>query len=119
MESAHENRSRIAIPPRAHPLVRALYRAMAEKGVTYDQLAARSGVKKSRAKAWRSDNSPGINAIQATLNVVGLQALPVPGRLDVLPPALAADLEAVGARHGIPAPIAELMMVAADQSPTS
>jgi hypothetical protein len=118
MESAHENRSRIAIPPRAHPLVRALYRAMAEKGVTYDQLAARSGVKKSRVKAWRTDNACGVNAIQAALNVVGLQALPVP-HLDILPPALAVDLEAIGARYGTAAPIAELMMVAADRSPTS
>lgn len=119
MESAHKKPSRIRIPPRAHPLVRALYRAMAEKGVTYDQLVARSGVSKSRAKAWRTDNSPGVNAIQATLNVVGLQALPVPSRLDILPPALAADLEAIGARHGMPAPIAELMMVAAEQRPTN
>lgn len=86
---------------------------MAERGVTYDQLAARSGVKRSTFKAYRTSNAPGTQAIQATLNVVGLQALPVP-RLDILPRAMAEELEAIGKRHGIAPPVAELMMIAAD-----
>jgi hypothetical protein len=91
---------------------------MAELGVTYDQLAERSGVKRSCSKAWRRSNSPGTNAIQATLKAVGLQALPIP-RLSVLPAPLADELEAIGKRHGIAVPVAELMIVAAQRTPSS
>ncbi|MGN6515901.1 MAG: hypothetical protein ACTHLR_08675 [Rhizomicrobium sp.] len=118
MATASNERKTISVPERANPLVRALYRRMAEQGVSYNELAARSGVNRSTTKAWRTHNSPGTNAIQATLNSVGLLALPIP-RLDILPADLAADLQAIGERHGIPAPVAELMIVAAQRASPS
>ena len=103
-----------SVPPRAHPLARELYRRMGERRVTYRQLEAASGVKQSCFKAWRTSNAPGTNSIQAALNAVGLQALPVP-RANVLPDGLLADLQAVGTRHGVPLPLAELVAVAAER----
>jgi hypothetical protein len=107
-----ESRRFTTEPPRAHPLVRALYRRMGELGDTYEQLGAASRVKKSCSKAWRTSNAPGTDSVQAALNAVGLQALPVP-RIEILPEPLAAELRAIGERHGIPNPIAELAIVAA------
>lgn len=105
---------RVSEPPRAHPLVRALYRRMGELGVGYQQLEQESGVKICTFKAWRCRNSISPPSIQATLAAVGLRALPVPGEA-ILPPDLLADLQAIAARHGVPLPIAELVMVAADR----
>ena len=107
-----------SIPPRGHPLVRALYERMAERRVTYKQLTEASGVKASAFKAWRCTNAPGATSVQAALNAVGLQALPLP-RPDILPAALASELGAIGKRHGVPLPIAELMMVAAGRTTPS
>lgn len=108
--------SRISVPPRAHPLVRELYRRMAELGVGYQRLEAESGVKESTFKAWRCRNSITPKSIQAALRVVKLRALPVP-RPDILPADLLAELYAIGERHGIPLPIAEFIMVATDRTP--
>lgn len=103
---------KITIPTRALPVVRALYAQMRKMGVTYDQLAAESKVKRSTFVAWRRLNSVTPCNLQATLRVVKLHALPIP-RPDVLPAKLLAELHAIGERHGVPLPIAELAMVAA------
>jgi len=96
--------------------VRTLYRRMAELGVGYQRLEAESGVKESTFKAWRCRNSITPKSIQAALSVVGLRALPVP-RPDILPADLLAELHAIGERHGVPIPIVQMIMVAADRTP--
>lgn len=98
--------------------MRSLYARMAECRVSYVELAARSGVKESTFKSYRTSNAPGVDNIQAVLNAVGLMALPVPDRT-ILPPALLADLEEAGRRHGVPLPIKELVMVAASREQAS
>lgn len=105
-----------SVPTRAHPLARALYARMGQCRTTYQDVEAASGVKKSTFKAFRTTNAPGTNSIQAVLNAVGLQALCVPS-IDILPAPLAAELRALGERHGIPVPIAEMVIVAASRLP--
>lgn len=104
----------ITVPARALPAVRALYARMRDVGMTYDQLEVKSGVKKTTFKAWRGFNSVTPGNLQATLRAVGLFALPTP-RPEILPAALLEELRAIGERHGVPLPIAELVMVAADR----
>lgn len=106
--------SQITVPTRALPVVRALYARMRDVGMTYDQLQAKSGVKRSTSKAWRRHNSVTPGNLQATLRAVGLLAIPVPCAA-VLPPDILAELHAIGERHGVPLPIAEFVMVAASR----
>ncbi|AKM10038.1 hypothetical protein AB433_08705 [Croceicoccus naphthovorans] len=101
------------MPPRGHPLVRALFKSMREKSVTYKQLSAASGVKISTFKAWRHHNSITPRSIQAALSAVDLRALPVPF-LETLPSPLAEKLREIGDKHGIEPPISQLVMLAAD-----
>lgn len=90
--------SRITIPERAHPLAKFVFAEMKRQGVTLDELEHRSGVLRSTAKAWRTNNRPGIETMEACLGSLGYSLLPVPSPR-VIPAALRADLEAVAAKH--------------------
>lgn len=67
---------------------------MRDQGVTYDELEWRSGVLKSTFKAWRTDNRPGIESMQAALGALGWRLVPCPP-LASLPPETQAALEEI------------------------
>src|SRR4051812_42760200 len=90
--------SKITIPERAHPLAKAVFAEMRRQGVTYDTLEWKSGVLRSTFKAWRTNNKPGLDTIDAALGALGWHVLPVP-KPETLPAELRADLEAVAAKH--------------------
>jgi hypothetical protein len=86
---------------------------MQRQGVTYDELEFRSGVLRSTFKAWRTNNRPGLDTIEAALGSLGWSALPVP-RAETLPAALRKDLEEIVERHGLSTlPCLEMIAVAA------
>jgi transcriptional regulator with XRE-family HTH domain len=89
-------------------MARAVFALMRQHAVTYDELEFKSGVLKSTIKAWRTDNRPGLDTIQAALGVFGYSVLAVPPP-EVLPPELRADLEALAAKHGRDLPVVEFM----------
>jgi hypothetical protein len=107
--------SRITIPERCHPLAKVVFAEMKRQGVTYDELEWRSGVLRSTFKAWRTNNRPGLDTIEAALGVLGWSALPVP-KPHTLPVELREDLEAIVERHGLATlPCLELIAVAASR----
>ena len=81
------------------------------KIVTYDSLEWRAGVLRSTFKAWRTNNRPGLDTIEAALGALGWELMPTP-KADRLDPAVRADLEAVAEKHGLDA-IPHLELVAA------
>lgn len=106
-------RSRVTIPQRCHPLSKLVFAEMQRQRVTYDELEYRSGVLRSTFKAWRTNNRPGLDTIEAALGVLGYNVLPVP-KAHVLPNELRQDLEKLALRHSLSTlPCLELMAVAA------
>ena len=100
--------SKVTIPDHCNPLARAVFAEMRRQGVTYDELEWRSGVLRSTFKAWRKNNRPGLETVEAALGALGWHVLPVP-RPETLPPQLRADLEAVAAKHCTSLPCLEFM----------
>lgn len=91
-----------------------LYKEVAEwrrVGVTYDELEARSGVLRTTAKAWRINNKPSMDTLDAALGALGWSLLPVPSPCS-LPAALRHDLEVVASKHGL-AEVPALQLIAA------
>jgi hypothetical protein len=92
--------SRITVPERCHPLAKVVFAEMQRQGMTYLDIEWKSGVLVSTLKAWRKQNRPGLETIEATLGALGWSVLPVP-RPDILPPELRADLASLAERHGL------------------
>ena len=108
--------SKITIPERAHPLAKAVFAEMKRQGVTYDVLEWRAGVLRSTFKAWRTNNRPGLDTIEAALGALGWHVLPVP-KPDTLPSELRADLEAVAAKHAMALPCLAFIAAAVGRRP--
>lgn len=70
--------SKITIPTHCHPMAKVVFAEMRRQGVTYDELEHRSGVLRSTFKAWRTNNRPGLDTIEAALGSLGWSVLPVP-----------------------------------------
>lgn len=77
-----------------------IFAEMKRQRVTYDELEYRSGVLRSTFKAWRTNNRPGLDTIEAALGALGWSLLPIPGPR-AIPAAVRADLETVAERHGL------------------
>jgi hypothetical protein len=73
---------------------------MKRQAVTYDWVEWRSGVLRSTLKAWRNNNRPGMDSIEAVLGSLGWSLVPVP-KADVIPARLRADLEEVARKHSL------------------
>lgn len=70
--------SKITVPERCDPRAKVVFAEMQRQGVTYDELEHRSGVLRSTFKAWRTNNKPGLDTIEAALGSLGWSLLPVP-----------------------------------------
>ncbi len=70
--------STIAIPKGVSPIVKLVFAEMARQRVTYDEVAAGSGVLRSTLKAWRHKNRPSLDALEAVLGFLGWDFVPVP-----------------------------------------
>ncbi|MFS2011289.1 helix-turn-helix domain-containing protein [Azospirillum sp. CT11-132] len=70
--------SRASIPERAHPIAKAIFGAMRDRGVTYAELSARSGLARETITAWRKRNKPDLESAEAALGVLGLKLAVVP-----------------------------------------
>ncbi|WP_292500888.1 hypothetical protein [Methylobacterium sp.] len=55
-----------------------VFAEMARQRVTYDEVAAGSGVLRSTLKAWRHKNRPSLDALEAVLGFLGWDFVPVP-----------------------------------------
>lgn len=93
-------KSKITIPDHCDPRAKVVFAEMKRQGITYDELEWKSGVLRSTFKAWRKNNRPGLDTIEAALGVLGFSVLPVPTNPNALPADLRADLEAVAKKHG-------------------
>jgi hypothetical protein len=89
--------SKITIPERCDPRAKVVFAEMRRQGVTYDELEHRSGVLRSTFKAWRTNNKPGLDTIEAALGALGWSLLPVPNTSE-LPPTVREGLKALSAQ---------------------
>lgn len=89
--------SKITIPEHCDPRAKIVFAEMRRQGVTYDELEHRSGVLRSTFKAWRTNNKPGLDTIEAALGALGWALLPVPS-LANLPEDVREGLKALGAK---------------------
>lgn len=94
--------SKVTIPEHCDPRAKLVFAEMKRQAVTYDELEWKSGVLRSTFKAWRKNNRPGLETVEAALGALGWTLLPVP-RLANLPTDLRSDLEAIAAKHGLKA----------------
>lgn len=108
--------SKITIPERCHPLAKVVFAEMRRQSVRYDELEWNAGVLRSTFKAWRTNNRPGLDTIEAALGSLGWSVLPVP-KAETLPPALRADLEAVADKHGADLPCLEFIAASVGRRP--
>lgn len=86
--------SLVTVPKHGHPFAKLVFGEMKRQGVTYDLLEHLSGVLRGTFKRWRVDSNPGLITIEATLGALGWALIPVP-RMNMLPPALQAQLDAM------------------------
>jgi hypothetical protein len=77
-----------------------VFAEMRRQAVTYDELEWRSGVLRSTFKAWRTNNRPGLDTVEAALGALGWELLPTP-KPEKLDPELRADLESIAEKHGL------------------
>lgn len=91
--------SKITIPDHCHPMAKVVFALMKNQGVTYDELEHRSGVLRSTFKAWRTNNRPGLDTIEAALGSLGYAVLPVP-RASVLPDPIREKVESLAEEWG-------------------
>lgn len=108
--------SKITIPEKCHPLAKAVFAEMKRQCVTYEELEWRSGVLRSTFKAWRTDNRPGLDTIEAALGSLGWHVLAVP-KAETLPVELRADLEAIAVKHCTALPCLHFIAAAAGRLP--
>jgi hypothetical protein len=109
-------RARVTVPERCHPVAKIVFEQMREQMVTYDELEHRSGVLKSTFKAWRTNNRPGFETLEACLGALGWGLLPVP-RIENLPPEIRSGLEALAERWGEVSPLLCQLMASVARSP--
>jgi len=73
-------RGKIPVPPKAHPLVRALIEEMNAQRVTLTEMAERSGVSRATISEWRYRSAPCVETLVACFNVLGLDLVVRPVR---------------------------------------
>lgn len=78
--------SKITIPERCDPRAKVVFAEMRRQGITYDELEHRSGVLRSTFKAWRTNNKPGLDTIEAALGALNWSLLPVPNLAELPAP---------------------------------
>ena len=91
--------TRITVPDRVSSHVKLVFSEMQRQRIIYDEVEAGSGVLRPTIKAWRHKNKPSLETIEAVLNYLGWDFLPVP-RDEIIPPEvrkrLAPAAEALG-----------------------
>ena len=61
-----------SIPPRAHPIVQAIFLEMNNQRITYVQLAEKSGVGFKMLERWRTGVSPQLQTLELVLSALDL-----------------------------------------------
>lgn len=88
------------VPEHAGPHVKLVFSEMARQRLTYDEVEARSGVLRPTLKAWRYKNSPNFLNLQAVLETLGWDLIPVP-RDHVIDADILAELQPIADRLGV------------------
>jgi hypothetical protein len=104
--------SKITIPEKANPLAKLVFSEMHRQRVTYAELEWRAGVLTSTFKAWRTDNRPGLESIEAALGALGWALVPVPQH-ERLPENIRAGLEALSAEWAQEEPLLHHLLATA------
>ncbi len=63
----------ISMPRKCHPLLRPMWQAIQQRGISYNELSKISGVDAHTIRNWRNGTSPTISNLEAVLNVVGFK----------------------------------------------
>lgn len=66
-------RGKIPIPPHCHPFVRELIVIANEQQTTMREIATRAGLRECTIGNWRYKCKPGLEGLQAALNVLGYE----------------------------------------------
>lgn len=108
--------SKITIPERANPLAKLVFGEMQRQSVTYDELEYTSGVLRCTLKAWRSENKPGLETIEAALGALGWSLVPVPS-WDRVPQEIKDGLDALNEKWGREEPLLHRLLANACLAP--
>lgn len=95
----------ITVPSRVGPHVRLVFTEMQRQNITYDEVEEGSGFRRAGLKAWRHKNRPNLDSIEAVLNYLGWEIVPVP-TARVLPEEIVEALQPIADRLGLEIPYA-------------
>jgi hypothetical protein len=84
-----KNMRTVTMPDRVGPRVKLVFSEMARQQRTYDEIEAASSVRRPTIKQWRRKNRPGLESLEAVLNVLGWHFIAVPAHVEMLPPNVA------------------------------
>lgn len=93
----------VTIPERVGPHVKLVFAEMRRLNYTYGDIEYKSGVIKPTIKAWRYKNRPSLDNIEAVLNVLGYDYLPIP-RAEIIPPDIERHLKPLAVELGLTMP---------------
>ena len=68
----------ITIPRKCHPILRPMWEAVNQRGISHSEFARRAGVSSHAIRNWREGTSPTLANLEACLNTVGLKLVIVP-----------------------------------------
>lgn len=71
---------KLAVPEKAHPLVRRLFELMNEERVCMHDVAARAGVRRGTISDWRYNRNPQLPVFEAACNALGYELVIRPRR---------------------------------------
>ena len=108
--------SKVTVPAKANPLAKLVFAEMARQRKTYFDMEWEAGVLVSTIKAWRGDNRPGLETIEACLGALGWTLVPVP-RFDRLPDNIREGLDRMAADWGREEPILHQLLAACCKAP--
>ncbi|MET4022788.1 hypothetical protein [Bradyrhizobium sp. S3.2.12] len=98
-----KNPRTVTMPDRVGPHVKLVFAEMARQKLRYLDVAERSGVQHATLKAWRKENRPGLESVEAVLATLGYGLVPVPA-LEALPPVVAGELTALALKFRVNVP---------------
>lgn len=92
--------TRITVPDRVSSHVKLVFTEMQRQRIIYDEVEAGSGVLRPTIKAWRHKNRPNLESIEAVLNFLGWDFIPVP-RDEIITPEVRKRLAPAAAALGL------------------
>jgi lambda repressor-like predicted transcriptional regulator len=67
----------LQVPENVNPIVKLIFTEMNRQRVSVAQMSERSGIHRDTLRDWRTRTVPSLNNVQAALEVLGIELMPV------------------------------------------